>query len=90
MQRDGSAGVRQRRDRALQQFALDVEQRHAPALGEKPLRHRKPDAASGASDQCDLLWERGHEQSIVSKPVPALSLARSRRVCFLIRTTSAR
>jgi hypothetical protein len=50
---------------AVQQFALDVEQRHAPALGEKPLCHRKPDAARGAGDQCDHLRGRGHEQSIV-------------------------
>ena len=64
MQRHRSAGVRQRRDRAVQQFALDVEQRHAPALGEKPLCHRKPDAARGAGNQCDFLKDRSHGWSV--------------------------
>ena len=64
MQRHRSAGVRQRRDRAVQQFALDVEQRHAPALGEKPLCHRKPDAARGAGNQCDFLKGRSHGWSV--------------------------
>ena len=59
MQRDRGVGVRQYRDRAAQQFALDVEQRHAPALGEKPLCHRKPDAARGAGHQRDFLRGRG-------------------------------
>ena len=31
--------------------AVDVEQRHAPAVGEKPLGGREPDAARGAGDQ---------------------------------------
>ena len=44
----------------MQQVALDVEQRHAPAVGEKPFGHRKPDAARGAGDQCDFLQGRGH------------------------------
>ena len=65
MQRQRRVGVRQRRDRASQQFALDVEQRHAPAFGEKPLCRRKPDAARGAGDQRDFLQGRGHGWSIV-------------------------
>ena len=55
-----SFGLGQRRDRALQQFALDIEQRDAPAIGEKAFRHRKPDAARGAGDQRDFLRGRGH------------------------------
>ena len=43
--------------------ALDVEQRHAPALGEKPFGHREPDAARGAGDQSDFLRGRGHRRS---------------------------
>ena len=53
-------GIGERRDRAVQQFALDVEQRDAPALGEKAFRHRKPDAARGTGDQRDFLRGRGH------------------------------
>ena len=40
MQRQRVAGVGEAGDRAAQQFALDVEQRHPPALGEKPFRRR--------------------------------------------------
>ena len=52
--------VRQRSDRATQQLALDVEQRHPPALGEKPFGRRKPDAARGAGDESNLLRGGGH------------------------------
>ncbi len=47
--------LRERCDRAAQQFALDVEQRDAPAFGEKPLGGGKPDPARGAGDKCDFL-----------------------------------
>ena len=60
MQRQRVVGVRQAGDRAAQQFALDVEQRHAPALGEKPFCRRKPDAARGAGDESDFLRGGGH------------------------------
>ena len=54
------SGSAQRSDRAAQQFALDVEQRHRPALGEKPFGGRKPDAARGAGDERDLAvrWQK--------------------------------
>ena len=55
------SGLRQRRNRSPQQFALDVEQRHAPALGEEAFGRRKPDAARGAGDQRDFLRGGGHE-----------------------------
>ena len=54
MQRQRVVGIGQGRDRALQQFALDIEQRHLPALGEKPLGGRQPDAARGAGDEGDF------------------------------------
>jgi len=38
-----------------QQLALDVEQRHAPALGEKPFCDGKPDAARGTVYQAIFL-----------------------------------
>ncbi len=60
MQRDRGIGFRQCRDRAVQQFGFDVEQRHAPALGEKPFCHRKPNAARGAGHQRDFLKGRAH------------------------------
>ncbi len=60
MQRQRMIRIGQRRDRAMQQFTLDVEQRDAPAFGEKPLRYRKPDAARGAGDQRDFLRGGGH------------------------------
>jgi len=41
--------------RAQEQLALDVEQRHAPALGQKFLGRRKPDAARGSGDESDFL-----------------------------------
>ncbi|MGY4285317.1 hypothetical protein ACVWXO_004537 [Bradyrhizobium sp. LM2.7] len=56
------ASQRQRRlalvdlgDRAAEQFALDIEQRHPPALGQKFFRGRKPDAARGSGDEGDVL-----------------------------------
>ena len=64
MQRQRGVGVGQRRDRAVQQVALDVEQRHAPAVGEKAFGRREPDAARGAGDECDFLRGRGHRCSI--------------------------
>jgi hypothetical protein len=54
MQRLRVVRIGQRGDRATQQFALDVEQRHAPAIGEKAFCGRKPDAARGAGDECDF------------------------------------
>ncbi len=59
MQRHRRIRVRQSCDRAIQQGALDVEQRHAPALGEKPLGDGKPDAARGAGHQRDFLVGEG-------------------------------
>ena len=47
-----------------QEFAFDVEQRHAPALGEETLGHGEPDAARGAGHESDFLWSRGHACSI--------------------------
>ena len=64
MQRQRVVGIGEARDRAVQQFALDVEQRHAPALGEKALCRRKPDAARGAGDESDLLRGGGHGGSV--------------------------
>ena len=46
-----TSGLAERRERALQVLAVDVEQRHAPALGEKALGGGEPDAARGAGDQ---------------------------------------
>ena len=65
MQRHRGVGVRQFRDRATQQFAFDVEERHAPALGEETLGHREPDAARGAGHQRDFWRGRVHGRSIV-------------------------
>ena len=50
---DGERHVRlaDRGHRLLQIVAVDVEQRHAPALGEKALGGGKPDAARGAGDE---------------------------------------
>ena len=76
------SGVVQRRHRAAQQFALDIEQRHAPAFGEKFFRNRKPDAARGAGHQRDFLDFRGH-------PDPFLYLFKrcySALVCIVSRT----
>jgi len=39
-----------RGDAASERFAVDIEQRRAPAFGEKALRSRKPDAARSAGD----------------------------------------
>ena len=61
MQRQRIVGIGQLRHRAAQQLALNIEQCHPPALGEKALCRRKPDAARGASDQCDFLRGRGHD-----------------------------
>ena len=52
--------IGKRLDAFPQQLALDVEQRHAPALGEKPFRDRKPDTARGAGYQRDFLQGRVH------------------------------
>src|SRR6202011_3302104 len=43
-----------------QQFSLDVEQRHAPALGQEPFCSRKPDAARRTGDQRDILRRGCH------------------------------
>src|SRR6185437_10536316 len=58
IKRHGAVGVRQTGNRAAQQIVFDVEQRDAPAIGEKPFRHGEPDAACGAGDKCDflLIW----------------------------------
>ncbi len=55
MQRQRLVGVGQCVDRAIQQVALDVEQRHAPAFRQKAFGHRKPDAARGTRHQRDFL-----------------------------------
>ena len=60
MQRQRVVGVGEAGDRAAQQFALDVEQRHLPAVSEKPFGRRKPDAARGAGDESSLLRGGGH------------------------------
>ena len=53
-------GPRQRLHAFLQKAALDVEQRHAPAVGEEAFGHGKPDAARGAGHQRDFLRGGGH------------------------------
>jgi hypothetical protein len=58
--RERMVGGFERGDRALQQLALDVEQRHAPPLGQEAFCNRKPDAARGAGHQCDFLGCRRH------------------------------
>ena len=50
-----------------QQFVFDVEQRHAPAIGEKPLRYGEPNAACGAGHQRDFL--RGGRHAAVLVPL---------------------
>ena len=60
MQGNRIVGIRKCGDRAVQHFALDVEQRHAPAFGKKPFRHRKADATPSTGDQRDLLQGGGH------------------------------
>ena len=58
MQAEGMIGRRQRFDALRQEFALDVEQRHAAALGEETLCHRKPDAARGTRHQSGFLQRK--------------------------------
>ena len=71
-----------------QQFALDVEQRHAPALGQEPLCRRKPDAARSAGDQRDFLRRSGIGNPIVD---PRRMLAwRGLRLLSLPRATRAK
>ena len=65
MQRQRVVGVREVGDRAAQQLTLDVEQRHLPALGEKPFRRRQPDATRRASDESNLLRGGGHGFSVI-------------------------
>jgi hypothetical protein len=60
MQRQRVVRAGQRCDRAIQQAALDVEQRDPPAVGQKALGHRKSDAARGAGDQRNLLQGGSH------------------------------
>ncbi len=60
MQRQRVVSVRKVSDRAAQQFALDVEHRHPPALGEKAFGRRQPDAARGAGDESNFLRGGGH------------------------------
>jgi hypothetical protein len=55
LQRQRIVGGLQRRRRVAQQFPLDVEQRDAPALGEKFLRDAEPDTTRGAGHQRDFL-----------------------------------
>ncbi len=54
MQRNRAVGTGQGRDRGTQQFTLDVEQRHLPALGEEAFCDRKSDAARSARHQRDF------------------------------------
>ena len=44
----------------LQQLGFNIQERHAPALGEETSGGRKSDAARGAGDQGHLLRGRGH------------------------------
>ena len=85
-QRQRVVGVGESSDRALQQFALDIEQRHAPAFGQEAFRRRQPDAACGAGDECDLLQGRlqgrGHGGIRCQCCFNAVFLARGRSVCF--------
>jgi len=53
-------GIGDRRNRAVQQFALGIKQRHAPAFGQEPFCSRKPDAARRSRDQRDFLRKKGH------------------------------
>ena len=80
-QRQRVVGVGECRNRVAQQFALDVEQRHLPALGEKAFCRRKPDAARGAGDQCDFLRGGGHEGSVADDCVGGLP---STKACRLL------
>ena len=65
MQRQRVVGVREVGDRAAQQFTLDVEQRHLPALGEESFRRRKPDATRSAGDESNFLRGGGHGISVI-------------------------
>jgi hypothetical protein len=60
MQRQRVVGVGEVSDRAVEQLALDVEQRHLPALGKKAFGRRKPNAARGAGDESNFLRGGGH------------------------------
>ena len=53
-------GLADRRKSALQILAVDIEQRDAPAVGEKSLGGRKPDAARRAGHQCNLVCGFAH------------------------------
>jgi hypothetical protein len=48
------------RDRLRKLLAFDVEQRHAPAVGEKAPGGCKPDAARGAGHEGDFREGGGH------------------------------
>ncbi len=67
MQFQRVVGVGQASDRAAQQLALDVEQRHPPALGEKSFCRRKPDAACGAGDESNFLRGGRHGRSVCER-----------------------
>ena len=54
MQRQRVVGICEACDCAAQQLALDVEQRHAPALGKEAFGCREPNASRGAGDECDF------------------------------------
>ena len=60
-------------DRAAQQFTLDVEQRHPPAVGENPvcLSH-KPDATRCAGDESNFLRAVGRVPVCERKGFPLL------------------
>ena len=48
---DGDIGLAERLERALQGVAVDIEQRHPPAVGQEALGGGQPDAARGAGDE---------------------------------------
>src|SRR6185312_16945925 len=61
------------RDRAAEQLAFDVEQRHPPAIGEKTFGGRKSDAARGSRDKGDFWRGSGHQRSIVIISNPSMA-----------------
>jgi hypothetical protein len=65
MQSQGMLGARDLRDGALQQCVLDIEQRHAPAFGEKALGGRKPNSARGSGDEGDFRRGGRHTASML-------------------------
>jgi hypothetical protein len=69
----------QRCESALQILAVDIEQHHAPAVGEKSLGGRQSDPTRRSGHQCDLLCCFAHRPSpqpvcrIMAGHVPAIA-----------------